>query len=267
MMSGAAFAGGVEVRFPGPGVELVGRYYTPAQPVARLPAVILLHGCSGMWARGGKPNASYDHWANHLANRGFAALLVDSFGPRGEKEICTQKDRSITPGRERSEDSHAALRWLARRPDIDPQRIHVLGWSNGAQTVLHAIKPRARGREAAGPQFRSAVAMYPGCAGLLKADWTPTAPLLIQAGGADDWTPAKPCVALAGKARAHGAQVEIDVYDGAHHAFDRIGGRIRERLDVVNPNRASGRGAMVGPHPEAGAKAWARVTAFLQAAR
>lgn len=266
LSSGLAVAGGEEVRVPGPGVELVGRLY-PAAAGRPAPAVVLLHGCSGMWARNGEPTRNYEHWAEHLRKLGYTALLLDSFGPRGEREICTQKERRVHPYRQRSEDAHAALRWLASRPDIDPARIHLLGWSNGAMTVLHAMTTDAAGRVSGGPQFRSAVAMYPGCAALAKTSWRPTAPLLIQAGGADDWTPARQCVLLAELGKAAGGRVEIDVYEGAHHAFDGVEGRVRERPDVRNPTRPSGWGATVGPHPEARRKAYERVSAFLESQR
>jgi dienelactone hydrolase len=105
------------------------------------------------------------------------------------------------------------------------------------------------------------VAFYPGCASLAKADYRPVAPVLIQAGAADDWTPSRFCETLA--ARAPEGAVEIDAYPGAHHGFDRIGGRVRERPDVRNPNRAGGRGATVGPNPEAREKAIVRVTAWI----
>jgi dienelactone hydrolase len=221
-----------------------------------------------MWRHDLKePNASYEAWAEHLRRHGFVALLVDSFGPRGEREICTQKDRRVTPSRDRSRDAHAALRWLAVQPGVDPKRIHVMGWSNGGQTVLHALRPDAPGRDPAGPGFRSGVALYPGCGFFSRSGYRPTAPLLIQAGAADDWTPAKECERMAATAREQGASVEIDVYPEAHHAFDGVGTRVRRRPDVRNPSSPTGWGATVGPNPAARAKAIARVTAFLEAAR
>ena len=39
---------------------------------------------------------------------------------------------------------------------------------------------------------------------------------------------------------------------------------MRERPEVRNPNRASGRGATVGPNPEARAKAIARTTDWIR---
>jgi dienelactone hydrolase len=259
-------AAGQEVRFPGPDIELVGRLYV-AEGKPQAPAVVLLHGCSGMWTRTGQPIRSYEAWAQHLQKRGFTALLLDSFGPRGEKEICTQKERRVEPRRDRAADAYAALRWFAERPDVDPGRIHVLGWSNGGTTVLQALRTEAPGRTPEGPRFRSGVAFYPGCGPLSRIAYKPAEPLLIQAGAADDWTPAGDCVKLAARAKAQGASVEIDVYDDAHHSFDRIEGRIRHRPDVRNPSAPTGWGATVGPNPKAREKSMARTTAFLEAAR
>ena len=243
---------------PGNGLELAGRLYQPRGP-GPFPAVVLLHGCSGMWDRNGKPNANYDHWARRLRDAGFIALLLDSFGPRGEREICTQADRRVRPGRERRGDALAALAWLTRRPDVDTGRVHVRGWSNGGTTVLHVAAERP-----GAPRFRSAIAFYPGCRVLARSPYKPGIPLLILAGDADDWTPAAHCEALAEGARTHEPNIDIEVYPGAHHAFDAIRGRERFRPDVSNPTNATGRGATVGPHPEARDKAWARALEFLQ---
>ncbi len=257
---GVASAGGTDVRLPGDGIELRGRLYRPAAP-GRSPALVMLHGCSGLWRRDGEPTASYAFWAEHFRERGFVVLLLDSFGPRGEKEICTQARRSISAASDRPRDAHAALRWLAARADVDGGRIHLMGWSNGGTAVLNALRPDAPGRDAEGPAFRSAVAFYPGCADLAKGSYRPVAPLLIQAGAADDWTPARFCTALA--SRAEGGTVEIDVYPDAHHSFDRIGQAVRERPEVRNPNRPGGRGATVGPNPEARARSIARTTDWI----
>lgn len=260
-----AFASGVdlEVRFPGPGVELVGRLYLP-DGAERFPGVVLLHGCSGLWARNGAPTKSYQAWAEHLQSRGFAALLVDSFGPRGEREICTQKQRSISEAVDRPRDAHAALRWLAARPDIKADSIHVLGWSNGGTTALHSLRSDSPGRGAEGPHFRSGVALYPGCAALARASYRPKGALLVLAGGDDDWTPARHCEKLVNDASALGATASIEVYEGAHHGFDRVEGTVRRRPDVRNLSSPTGWGATVGPHPKARAESRERATRFLE---
>jgi dienelactone hydrolase len=231
------------------------------------PAIVLLHGCNGMWGRDGEPNPTYEAWAKHFQERGYVSLLLDSFGPRGQKEICTQGIRQIHPRRDRAGDAHAARRWLADRDDVLGERIHLLGWSNGGATVLYAVDGRGGESAKAGASFKSAVALYPGCKDLVSSSFAPRVPLLILAGGADDWTPARYCETLAAEAKDRGAQVQIDVYEGAHHAFDGVQGQVRFRPDVRNPSSPSGWGAHIGPHPTAREKSKVRVLEFIEAHR
>lgn len=154
----------------------------------------------------------------------------------------------------------AALRWLGSRSDVLRDRIHLPGWSNGGTTVLNVLR-RPTEPGPTGFWFRSAVAFYPGCDLLARAGYTPSAPLLIQA-GEDDWTPAQRCVAL--KEASAGGSIEIDVYPGAHHGFDRLEGPTRYLPEVRNPNAPNGRGATVGPHPEARQRSRERALAFLR---
>jgi dienelactone hydrolase len=259
----AACAAGEAVVIPGTGVELNARLYQPDGP-GPFPAIVMMHGCSGMWDRQGtNPTANYRFWAEHFQKLGYVSVLVDSFGSRGEREICTQNKRTISVSRERPQDAYAALRWLVARKDVDATRVHLMGWSNGAMAVLETLQSGAAGHTAAGPQFRSAVAFYPGCAAHAKGGYHPVAPLLIESGAADDWTPARYCEAMVGKADKAGAPIEIDVYEGAHHGFDGPVGKVHVRPEVRNPNNPGGWGATVGPNPEARAKAIERATQFL----
>jgi dienelactone hydrolase len=256
---GAAWGGGEAVNIPGLGVSLDGRLYVP-DGKGRFPAIVMLHGCSGLWDKSGEPTASFRFWAEHFRARGYVTLLLDSFGPRGETEICTQMTRKVSEVTDRPRDAHAALRWLASRSDVDRARIHVMGWSNGAMAALHALRPDAPGHEPEGPRFRSGIAFYPGCAAFAKTGFRPVAPLLIQSGGADDWTPARNCELLAKRTPGW---VEIDVYPGALHGFDRVSQPVRERPEVRNPNRPGGRGATVGTHAQARERSILRVTEWL----
>jgi dienelactone hydrolase len=259
-------AAGERVTLPGPGLELQGQLGIP-DGKGPFPAIVLMHGCTGMWAPNGELTPLYRFWTSYLRDKGFVTLLVDSFKPRGEREICTQKNRKVSEVRDRPRDAHAALRWLAARSDVYANRVHLMGWSNGAIAVLNTLGPDSPGFRPDDPKFRSAVAFYPGCAALARKPYRPLSPLLIQSGAADDWTPARHCVAMASEAKAGGAEVEIDVYEGAHHGFDAPGGTLRSRFDVRNPSSPSGWGATVGPNPEARAKAIRRATEFLEAHR
>ncbi|OGA26180.1 MAG: hypothetical protein A3I02_07510 [Betaproteobacteria bacterium RIFCSPLOWO2_02_FULL_67_26] len=212
------------------------------------PAIVLLHGCGGFYTGQGYVTASYRYWLDLLARNGYAALLVDSFNPRGYRTICSLQKRPILIGRERVEDAYAALQWLARRPDVKADHIGLLGWSNGGSGTLYTLRGEGPSRG-----FRAGVAFYPGCLTLsrAKSPYKPYVPLLVLSGEADDWTPAAPCIALTKTAQSQGAAMDIVTYAGAHHSFDRINSPVRFRPDVRNLNRPGGRGATVGGHPQA----------------
>lgn len=263
--AGLVLAAESEVRLAGPGVELKAYLFRP-EGKGPFPAIVMMHGCSGLYGKTGRPTRSYQFWAEHFRDRGYVTVLLDSFGPRGEREICTQKDRRISEAADRPRDAHAALAWLAGRPDIDPARISIMGWSNGGTTVLNSVKPDAPGREANGLRFRAAIAFYPGCSAFIRTSLKPTVPLLIEAGGADDWTPARHCETLVRKSRGEGSPIAIDVYPDAHHGFDSLDLGERVRPDVRNSGSKSGWGATVGTNPEARAKAIVRTTEWLEQA-
>ena len=241
--------------------RLTGYLYRP-DAAGPGPAVILMHGCSGLHNKRGELTRSNAAWGEWLAVRGYTALFVDSFGPRGYREICTLSPRPILPQRERVADAYAALAHLARSVDVDASRVFLIGWSNGGMAVLNVIDGSRPGRG-----FRAAIAYYPGCAELNRrsAQYKTYAPLLILAGGADDWTPPGPCRELLERSRQQGAPTSIVVFPGAHHAFDRIGVAKRFRADVRNPNSPSGWGATVGSDPQAREASLREVEAFLQA--
>lgn len=247
-----------EVMVSGSDVGLTGFLYRPATPGVH-PAMLQLHGCSGFRNAAGVPNESYRFWVEHWVRHGFVVLILDSLAPRGEQEICTQNTRKIRANIERVQDTYAGFSYLARLADVNPSRIFLQGWSNGGSTTLNALSANAPGRDAGGPQFRAAVAYYPGCFQLVHEYWRPTLPLLIQAGAADDWTPVRFCEQIVERAKAGGAPVELDIYPDAQHSFDRQGRPLRFRSGVG----AGRKGAHVGTNPEAREKSLRRTTAWV----
>ncbi len=231
-------------------------------PVAAVPApaVVLLHGCGGAYDGKGRLTRRMRDYAAWLNAQGVHALVLDSLGPRGEREICTQRlgQRRITQANRRL-DALAALNWLAARPEARADRLGLVGWSNGGSTVLaatnraHADVDRARVE----PVF--AVAFYPGCEADLKRGYRPVAPLLLMVGEADDWTSAEPCRQLAAAA---GDAVEFHAFAGAFHGFDGEA-PVRLRRDV--PNGAHpGAGVHVGGDAAARERSRELLAAFLQ---
>jgi len=252
------------VRFPalkdfnGEAVELEGLMFRPTGK-GPFPALVLMHGCGGMYTRSGNVTRSYLHWIDLLAENGYVAVLVDSFNPRGYPRICELDPRPIRESRERLQDAYATLQWLEKQEYVAKGRVGVIGWSNGGTGTLYAMRATQPYRG-----FRAAVAFYPGCRTLSKskAPYAVYAPTLILTGEADDWTPAAPCVALTEIARSQGAPLEIVTYPGAHHSFDRFNLPQRYRPDVRNLNKPDRRGATIGEHPEARERAIKRTLGF-----
>ncbi len=237
-------------------------YWFAANAAGPRPTVLLLHGCGGPYNGRGQLDARMRSYSALLNAEGWHTLVLDSLTPRGEKELCTQKlgSRAITMTNRRR-DVLGALQWLAARPDVDPARIALLGWSNGGSTVLAATN-LSQPEVAAEPlRPRATVAFYPGCEADLKRGYTPSAPLLMLVGAADDWTPAAPCEALASKASA-APRPQLSIYPGAYHGFDGTA-PLRLRLDVPNGTQP-GAGVHVGGQPEARTLSRERMLVFLR---
>ena len=255
-------------------VRLQGLVFSPPDAGnRRLPAVLALHGCGGMYSvlKSKRDALSMRHqaMADLLVAEGYIVLFPDSFRSRGVEEICTieSRRRTITQ-RNRLSDTLGALAWLQRREDVQPDRIAVLGWSHGGSAVLAGLNAKeaaVAGRKAAADYFRAGVAFYPGCSDSLhvKPGYSLAAPLTLFIAGSDDWTPPGPCVSLAGRLRDAGEPVEITVYADTYHGFDAPGSaQQRQRLEVpngVNP----GKGVTVGSNPAARRDAYARLKQFL----
>ena len=199
------------------GVTLTSHWFPVGSATAG--AVVLLHGCNGISGPRGGVSQRLREYAALVNRAGLHALVVDSFGPRGETEICTQRfgSRRVTQ-RNRRADALAALDFLAARSDVDPARLGLLGWSNGGSTVLAATNLREADVAASSAKPAFAIAFYPGCEADLRRGYVASTRLLMLVGAADDWTAAAPCEELA--RRAEGIAPQIETYAGAYHGFD-----------------------------------------------
>lgn len=173
----------------------------------RFPAVVLLHGCAGVI-----PNSNV--WAAKLERWGYVVLQVDSFGPRGQTNICASGPAAPTDTRVL--DAYAAKSYLASLPYVDTKRIAVMGWSHGGTATLDAVGGVLDAGQPGPDPFKAAVAFYPWCPGSITRL---EAPLLILIGEKDDWTPSRRCqeILLDSEIRH---KLTLKVYSGAYHAFD-----------------------------------------------
>jgi len=174
------------------GPPVVGYLSAPPGP-GPFPAVALLHSCLGL-------PAHRQALADALVRAGFVALWVDDFSSRSLTETCSVEFPAALT------DARAAAAFLESQPEVDANRLAVVGFSQGGDTALRLAV------EASG--YRAVVAYYPPCANL-EGDKL-TIPTLILIGAEDDVTPARDCRAFAKQQ----ANAELVVFPGAKHLFD-----------------------------------------------
>src|SRR5438067_1712855 len=243
--------------------QLDGYLYRPSGE-GRRPAIVGLHGCSGMFNRAGAIFPIFREWAAELTRQGYVLLLVDSFRPRNHGEMCSILGFDLDIYRTRPKDAYGALAYLQAQPFVRGDRIGLIGWSQGGGGTLFSIGNRSLGRPATLPQgdFRAAVAFYPGSCNIERqpSDWTSRIPLLVLLGAEDVWTPAAPCKVFLDGAIGRGAPVETQTYPGAYHAFDAPN---LARTELPNYRTRAGVVPIIGTDPAARQDALARVPAFL----
>jgi dienelactone hydrolase len=101
-------------------------------PLSQAPgAIVVLHGCDGI-------GPHYRQWARRLAEWEYAALLTDSFGPRGFREVCNQG--LLVPPEAQARDAFDGAAYLRAAPEVRAQRVGVIGLSHGGWAVLKAVK-------------------------------------------------------------------------------------------------------------------------------
>ncbi|HET9642943.1 MAG TPA: dienelactone hydrolase family protein [Burkholderiaceae bacterium] len=192
----------------------------------RLPAVIILHGSSGIDARG-------DFYQAALNAAGIATLQIDMWEARGVTGGATRPAAPILT----YPDAFSALGFLAQHPQIDPDRIGVFGFSWGGVVSVGSAEQMYARMFGAGRTFKAHVANYPVCyafnntvpqlppAATLGLQFLhPTgAPMLIQIGSKDGYdNGAANCRALARSVDPAQRFIRVVEYPGASHAWDRL---------------------------------------------
>lgn len=103
------------------GLKLVGTLYTPGDSPSPWPVVILLHM---MWG----DRSSWEDFAIQLTDAGYAVFTVDM---RGHGDTGGELDWELA-----GNDLQQVWNYLGARPDIDEDRMAVLGASIGANLAL-----------------------------------------------------------------------------------------------------------------------------------
>jgi carboxymethylenebutenolidase len=220
--------------------RLVGYLWLPGGG-GKHPAVVMMHGRHGAYSS--LAHGVYDAktltkrhkmWGEFWAARGYVALHVDGFGPRGYPAgfaAGTYADRpeELNEVTIRPFDAYGALRYLRTRNDVAGDRIGLQGWSNGASATLSTMARNTPGMQDPTVEagFRAAIAFYPGC-GLqdhYKKAYRTYAPVLLAIGTDDEEVSPKLCQALNETGQRDGDQIQFVLYSGAEHDFDDPGAK------------------------------------------
>jgi dienelactone hydrolase len=231
------------------------------------PALVFLHGCGGLFGRTNTLLSRDLRWASDMNQLGYVVLMVDSFRPRQHGEMCSQTGFDLHLYLRRPLDAYGALAYLQAQPFVRPDRVGMIGWSEGGGVVLFSIRAASLGRPANWPadrDFRAAVAFYPASCNERNHSkpWTSAVPFLILTGADDVWTPAAPCQEFARAAKARGSPITIMVYPKAYHDFDFPNERVHTLPQFIT---RAGVVPIVGTSPAARVDALIRVSAFFDA--
>ena len=219
---------------------LVGYVFRPLRAgAAQAPAVVMMHGRAGAYssAANGRYDAStlsqrHQMWGRFWAQRGYTAMLVDGFGPRGYPQGFPRFSYDFRPEElnevtVRPLDAYGAVDYLASRHYVLPDRVGLQGWSNGGSAVLATMATAVPRPTSGAPatRFRVALAFYPACGlkGQFEGGIRPYAPVRVMQGDADEEVSPRRCAALVDRSRAQGGDIEIVLYPGATHDFDDPG--------------------------------------------
>lgn len=192
------------------GAELDGRLYLPDPMPANPPAIIMAHGCSGLWSNSnpasGVAQRHIEKWGLELAAQGYVVLAVDSYTTRtpvGVTEAAYQRQCSgeayagaVDSYTTRVDDIEAAQDFLIEQYDVSIDGLGLLGWSQGAQAVMVAMAATPRTSSVAyvdPPAYAAAVTFYPGCGSALgygltssvDGYWRPGNPMRMHHGMTD----------------------------------------------------------------------------------
>lgn len=196
---------------------LRGELLLPTRARGALSAVVILNSSAGVC------DVRERFYARFLADNGLAALVVDSFGPRGLAD--TTRDQSLFYDQDMERDAYVAYDFLAADSRFDPGRIAVMGVSKGGYAALNTGLLARRAwffRPAA--DFAARVALVPPAHLQQRNVRTDGRPLLVLLAGLDDLTGTVQPAAFVERIRAGGRPDVVTVhYPQARHAWERPG--------------------------------------------
>jgi dienelactone hydrolase len=119
-----ARGGAGDYRVPSSDINLMATVSLPSGSGPH-PAIVLVHGSGSTPTR-----TTFIPFSNFLTARGFATIGYDKRGTGESEGIFIEAQISI-----RADDVNAAVQFLKQRPDIDPEKIGLLGWSQAGWVI------------------------------------------------------------------------------------------------------------------------------------
>jgi dienelactone hydrolase len=152
---------------------------------------------------------------------GVAALVIDAFGARRDKATgFLQRLLEITETMALA-DAYSGLRFLDALPEIDGDRVALMGFSyGGMSTMLGAFVQTAEALSPDGKRFAAHVSFYGPCIARFDDTRATGAPVLLLAGSEDGIVDPERCGEIVENLRAGSAEAEFILYEGAYHQWD-----------------------------------------------
>ena len=177
-----------------------------------VPAVVILHGQGGV-------HRNEKDWASRLRRIGIATFIVNSNKrPDCRNGTCYDSHQGMV----NIVDAYRALDLLSTHPLIESTQIAVMGFSVGGKASLYSSVNRFQQLWGASEyEFAAFVSFYPGCNIRFDKDESVSKkPIRVFHGAQDEWSSPSVCKEYIELLIAAGNDVEITIYDKAHHGFD-----------------------------------------------
>jgi dienelactone hydrolase len=176
-----------------------------AQGTGRLPAVVLMHGSSGV-------GSTMEAWVRHFNAMGISTFVIDGFTGRGLTAVGP--NQALLGRLNFIVDIYRSLDILAKHPRVDPERIALMGFSRGGQAALYASLDRFNKLwNKSGTRFAAYIPFYPDCSTTYLSD-TDVAdrPIRIFHGTPDDYNPVASCKGFVQRLHAAKRDVALTEY-------------------------------------------------------
>jgi len=124
------------IRYPSfDGVEIPAIYYLPHQASAenKVPAMVWVHG-----GPGGQSRQGFSSLIQYMVNHGYAVLAVNNRGSSGYGKTFYKMD-DLNHGEKDLQDCVEGKNWLASQPEIDGDKIGIIGGSYGGYMTMAAL--------------------------------------------------------------------------------------------------------------------------------